>query len=59
MPQYLRPEARPVDWLALDSAQREVFRQVVQMIAEAIEALPEPDLTAHSATRGSELAESG
>src|SRR5262245_19585149 len=41
MPQYLRPEARTVEWRWLDAAQRELFRQVVKMITEAIDTLPD------------------
>jgi hypothetical protein len=41
MPKYLRPEARPADWRSLDEAQQKAFRQVVEMVTEAIQMLPD------------------
>ncbi len=41
MPNYLRPEARPADWRSLNDAQQKAFRQVLDMVTEAIQMLPD------------------
>ena len=41
MPNYLRPEARPADWRSLNDAQQKAFRQVLEMVTEAIQMLPD------------------
>src|SRR5262245_50447122 len=40
MSKHLRVEARPAAWEELDETQKDAFREVVEVVSEAIEQLP-------------------